>query len=218
MWLNTKEYSIPCKTAEIVGCYAVADDVLLQQNGVVTPHLGHLSIDSALGGYPTKKKKFEKKLSWPSWSIQKVSRSVEHQSNSITLLLSTLEVKGVFSPACVRYYESELQAPYTSSQAKEAFDVLILFSYNLHVNKKHWSKVVFSILMKELFSYLNSLDNICLLSFYITMLLISFLSHCNLFFYVYLRPVKIALFIIQYFPRFLVSLILLINWFCHLLQ
>ena len=26
--------------------------VLLQQNGVVTPYLGHLSIDSALGGYP----------------------------------------------------------------------------------------------------------------------------------------------------------------------
>ena len=29
---------------------------------------------------------------------------------------------------------------------------------------------------------------------------------CPLFFYVYLKPVKIAIFIIQYFPRFLVSL------------
>ena len=33
--------------------------MLLQQNGVVTPHLGHLSIDPALGGYQTTiKKKF----------------------------------------------------------------------------------------------------------------------------------------------------------------
>ena len=29
--------------------------MLRQQNGVVTPHLGHPSIDPALGGYPTKK-------------------------------------------------------------------------------------------------------------------------------------------------------------------
>ena len=36
------------------GRYAVADNMLLQQNGVVTPHLGHPSIDQALGGYPTK--------------------------------------------------------------------------------------------------------------------------------------------------------------------
>ena len=30
--------------------------MLRQQNGVVTPHLGHPSIDPALDGYPTKKK------------------------------------------------------------------------------------------------------------------------------------------------------------------
>ena len=41
--------------------YRLADGLLLlkcyDKNGVVTPHLGHLSIDPALGGYPTKKKK-----------------------------------------------------------------------------------------------------------------------------------------------------------------
>ena len=30
--------------------------MLREQNGVVTPDLGHPSIDPALGGYPTKKK------------------------------------------------------------------------------------------------------------------------------------------------------------------
>ena len=35
---------------------AVAGKVLRQQNGAVTPHLGHPSIDPALSGYPTKTK------------------------------------------------------------------------------------------------------------------------------------------------------------------
>ena len=84
------------------------------------------------------------------------------------------------------------------------------------VGPKSLTLFVSTLQIKGVFSFISPcLGNICPLSFCITMLLISDCLVVNLFFYLYFKPVKIAIFIIQYFPRFLVNLILLSKLACQ---